>query len=65
MSQVGLINQAIPNAYEQLETMPEPKPVSTGLLARSDKKESKMPMNDAVRLLKMVKEKTNGKYKAG
>ena len=38
MSQVGLINQAIRNAYEQLETMPEPKPVSTGLLSRSDKK---------------------------
>ena len=64
MSQVGVINQAIRNAYEQLDTMPEPKPVNTGLLARSDKKEPEEKMNDAVRLLKMVREKTNGKHKA-
>jgi|TARA_R100001079_G_C4379085_1_gene122305 hypothetical protein len=60
MTQVGQINQAIQNAYEQLENMPVEKPVSTGLLTRTEKKEDKPQMNDAVRLLKLVKDKVNG-----
>ena len=60
MTQVGQINQAIQNAYEQLENMPVEKPVSTGLLTRTEKKEDKPKLNDAVRLLKIVKDKING-----
>ena len=60
MTQIGQINQAIQNAYEQLENMPVEKPVSTGLLTRTEKKEDKPQMNDAVRLLKLVKDKVNG-----
>ena len=60
MTQVGQINQAIQNAYEELENMPVEKPVSTGLLTRTEKKEDKPKMNDSVRLLKLVKDKTNG-----
>ena len=60
MTQVGQINQAIQNAYEQLENMPVEKPVSTGLLTRTEKKEDKPQINDAVRLLKLVKDKVNG-----
>ena len=60
MTQVGQINQAIQNAYEELENMPVEKPVSTGLLTRTEKKEDKPQMNDAVRLLKLVKDKVNG-----
>jgi len=60
MTQVGQINQAIQNAYEQLENMPVEKPVSTGLLTRTEKKEDKPKVNDAVRLLKIVKDKING-----
>ena len=60
MTQVGQINQAIQNAYEQLENIPVEKPVSTGLLTRTEKKEDKPQMNDAVRLLKLVKDKVNG-----
>ena len=60
MTQVGQINQAIQNAYEELENMPVEKPVSTGLLTRTEKKEDKPKVNDAVRLLKIVKDKING-----
>jgi hypothetical protein len=60
MTQVGQINQAIQNAYEELENMPVEKPVSTGLLTRTEKKEDKPKINDAVRLLKIVKDKVNG-----
>ena len=60
MTQIGQINQAIQNAYEELENMPVEKPVSTGLLTRTEKKEDKPKVNDAVRLLKIVKDKTNG-----
>ena len=60
MTQVGQINQAIQNAYEELENMPVEKPVSTGLLTRTEKKEDKPKINDAVRLLKIVKDKING-----
>ena len=60
MTQIGQINQAIQNAYEQLENMPVEKPVSTGLLTRTEKKEDKPKINDAVRLLKIVKDKING-----
>ena len=60
MTQIGQINQAIQNAYEQLENMPVEKPVSTGLLTRTEKKEDKPQINDAVRLLKLVKDKING-----
>ena len=60
MTQIGQINQAIQNAYEQLENMPVEKPVSTGLLTRTEKKEDKPKVNDAVRLLKIVKDKING-----
>ena len=60
MTQVGQINQAIQNAYEQLENMPVEKPISTGLLTRTEKKEDKPKINDAVRLLKIVKDKING-----
>tara|TARA_R100000329_G_scaffold140914_1_gene123421 strand:- start:227 stop:418 length:192 start_codon:yes stop_codon:yes gene_type:complete len=59
MTQVGQINQAIKNAYEELENMPVEKPVSTGLLTRTEKKEDKPKVNDAVRLLKIVKDKIN------
>ena len=59
MTQVGQINQAIQNAYEELENMPVEKPVSTGLLTRTEKKEDKTKVNDAVRLLKIVKDKIN------
>ena len=37
MTQIGQINQAIQNAYKQLENMPVEKPVSTGLLTRTEK----------------------------
>ena len=60
MTQVGQINQAIQNAYGELENMPVEKPAPTGLLMRTEKKESKPEMNDAVRLLKLVKDKING-----
>ena len=60
MTQIGQINQAIQNAYKQLENMPVEKPVSTGLLTRTEKKEDKPQINDAVRLLKLVKDKING-----
>ena len=60
MTQIGQINQAIQNAYEELENMPVEKPVSTGLLTRTEKKEDKPKMNDSVRLLKLVKDKVNG-----
>ena len=60
MTKIGQINQAIQNAYEQLENMPVEKPVSTGLLTRTEKKEDKPQINDAVRLLKLVKDKVNG-----
>jgi len=60
MTQIGQINQAIQNAYEELENMPVEKPVSTGLLTRTEKKEDKPKVNDAVRLLKIVKDKVNG-----
>ena len=60
MTQIGQINQAIQNAYEELENMPVEKPVSTGLLTRTEKKEDKPKLNDAVRLLKIVKDKVNG-----
>ena len=60
MTQIGQINQAIQNAYEELENMPVEKPVSTGLLSRTEKKEDKPKVNDAVRLLKIVKDKING-----
>ena len=60
MTQIGQINQAIQNAYKQLENMPVEKPVSTGLLTRTEKKEDKPKVNDAVRLLKIVKDKING-----
>tara|TARA_R100000315_G_C5196444_1_gene115052 strand:+ start:728 stop:925 length:198 start_codon:yes stop_codon:yes gene_type:complete len=60
MTQIGQINQAIQNAYEELENMPVEKPVSTGLLTRTEKKEDKPQINDAVRLLKLVKDKVNG-----
>ena len=60
MTQIGQINQAIQNAYKQLENMPVEKPVSTGLLTRTEKKEDKPKLNDAVRLLKIVKDKING-----
>ena len=59
MTQIGQINQAIQNAYEELENMPVEKPVSTGLLTRTEKKEDKPKINDAVRLLKIVKDKIN------
>ena len=59
MTQVGQINQAIQNAYEELENMPVEKPVSTGFLTRTEKKEDKPKVNDAVRLLKIVKDKIN------
>lgn len=59
MTQIGQINQAIQNAYEELENMPVEKPVSTGLLTRTEKKEDKPKVNDAVRLLKIVKDKIN------
>tara|TARA_Y100000114_G_C11607428_1_gene253429 strand:- start:453 stop:644 length:192 start_codon:yes stop_codon:yes gene_type:complete len=61
MTQIGQINQAIQNAYEALENMPVEKPTSTGLLARTEQKKPERKMNDAVRLLKLVKDKTNGK----
>ena len=58
MTQVGQINQAIQNAYEELENMPREKPVSTGLLTRTEKKEDlKTKINDAVRLLKINERK--------
>ena len=60
MTQIGQINQAIQNAYEELENMPVEKPVSTGLLTRTEKKEDKPKVNDAVRILKIVKDKING-----
>ena len=60
MTQIGQINQAIQNAYEELENMPVEKPVSTGLLTRTEKKEDKPKVNDAVRLLKIVKDKVTG-----
>ena len=60
MTQIGQINQAIQKAYKQLENMPVEKPVSTGLLTRTEKKEDKPKLNDAVRLLKIVKDKING-----
>tara|TARA_R100001480_G_scaffold149740_1_gene149832 strand:+ start:22 stop:213 length:192 start_codon:yes stop_codon:yes gene_type:complete len=60
MTQVGKINQAIQNAYEALEKMPEPKPVNTGLLSRTEKKQPEEKVNDAVRLLRLVKGRTNG-----
>ena len=60
MTQIGQINQAIQNAYEELENMPVEKPVSTGLLTRTEKKEDKPQINDSVRLLKLVKDKVNG-----
>lgn len=60
MTQIGQINQAIQNAYEELENMPVEKPISTGLLTRTEKKEDKPKINDAVRLLKIVKDKING-----
>ena len=60
MTQIGQINQAIQNAYEELENMPVEKPVSTGLLTRTEKKEDKPKVNDAVRLLKIVKDKVKG-----
>ena len=60
MTQIGQINQAIQNAYKQLENMPVEKPVSTGLLTRTEKKEDKPQINDAVRLLNLVKDKVNG-----
>tara|TARA_R100001129_G_C5143842_1_gene196773 strand:- start:259 stop:456 length:198 start_codon:yes stop_codon:yes gene_type:complete len=60
MTQIGQINQAIQNAYEELENMPVEKPISTGLLTRTEKKEDKPKVNDAVRLLKIVKDKING-----
>ena len=59
MTQVGQINQAIQNAYEELENMPVEKPASTGLLTRTEKKEDKPKVNDAVRLLKIVRDKIN------
>ena len=59
MTQIGQINQAIQNAYEELENMPVEKPVSTGLLTRTEKKEDKPKVNDAVRLLKIVRDKIN------
>ena len=59
MTQIGQINQAIQNAYEELENMPVEKPASTGLLTRTEKKEDKPKVNDAVRLLKIVKDKIN------
>ena len=65
MTQVGQINQAKQNAYAQLEDMPEPKPESTGLLARTEKKQPETKINDAVRLLKLMKEKTHGRNKTG
>ena len=61
MSQVGLINQAIRNAYEKIKDVPKEQPVSTGLLARTEKKKPKQKMNDAVRLLMLAQEKTNGR----
>ena len=60
MTQIGQINQAIQNAYEELENMPVEKPVSTGLLTRTEKKEDQPKVNDAVRLLKIVKAKIHG-----
>jgi len=63
MTQVGQITQAIRNAYEALDIIPEPKPVSTGLLARTEKESPKEKVNDAVRLLKLVKDKTHGRHK--
>ena len=45
--------------------MPEPKPESTGLLARTEKKQPETKINDAVRLLKLMKEKTHGRNKTG
>ena len=59
MTQIGQINQAIQNAYEELKNMPVEKPASTGLLTRTEKKEDKPKVNDAVRLLKIVKDKIN------
>ena len=59
MTQIGQINQAIQNAYEELENMPVEKPASTGMLTRTEKKEDKPKVNDAVRLLKIVKDKIN------
>ncbi len=61
MTQVGKINQAIQNTYEALEEMPEPKPVTTGLLSRTEKKQPEEKVNDAIRLLRLVKGRTNGK----
>ena len=46
MTQVGKINQAIQNTYEALEKMPEPKPVNTGLLSRTEKKQPEEKIND-------------------
>ena len=60
MTQVGKINQAIQNTYEALEKMPEPKPVTTGLLSRTEKKQPEEKVNDAIRLLRLVKGRTNG-----
>jgi|TARA_E500000318_G_scaffold22539_2_gene22962 hypothetical protein len=65
MTQVGQIRNAIQNAYTVLDTMPEPKPQSTGLLTRTEQKQPEKKMNDAVRLLKLARDKTNGRYKAG
>ena len=45
--------------------LPEPKPESTGLLARTEKKQPETKINDAVRLLKLMKEKTHGRNKTG
>jgi len=61
MTQIGQINQAIQNAYEELENMPVEKPVSTGLLSRTEKKRPEKEVNDAVRLLKLVKGNINDK----
>lgn len=60
MTQVGKINQAIQNTYEALEKMPEPKPVTVGLLSRTEKKQPEEKVNDAIRLLRLVKGRTNG-----
>ena len=65
MTQVGQINQAIRNAYEKIKDVPKEEPVSTGLLARTEKKQPETKINDAVRLLKLMKEKTHGRNKTG
>ena len=61
MTQVGQINGAVRNAFDELKNTPEVdnKPKTTGLLTRTekpkDKEESKE--NDSVRLLRMIKSK--------